>query len=156
MSLSPIPEWAHGVTPHLVVENAAEAIAYYARAIGTRELYRSVMPNGRVMLAELLLFEARLFVADEFPEQGARSPKHAGGTSVFLHLYVQDVDETVERAVTAGMRVRMALADYFWGDRYAQLEDPFGHVWGLASRIEDVTPDEIQRRAHAFFGRSRA
>ncbi len=149
--VAPIPESVPQLTPHLVVHDAAAAIDFYARALGARELYRSPTADGRIMLAELVVLESRLFIVDEFPEQGFVSPRTLGGTPVALHLYVPDVDAACARAEEAGMTLRMPVADYFWGDRYAQLQDPFGHVWGLASRIADLTPEEIRRRAESFF-----
>ena len=155
--VSPIPEGVPRLTPHLLVHGAAEAIGFYARALGTEELYRCVSPDGRtVIFAELTLGEARIFVVDEMPEQGAVGPLARGGTSVALHLFVPDVDASVERATAAGMKVEIPLADFFWGERYCALRDPFGHQWGLASRREDLSPTEIQRRSNEFFGRLRA
>jgi PhnB protein len=150
--LRAIPEALPPLTPHLVVSDAARAIDHYAAALGARETFRTLAPDGkRIMLCELLVADARLFVLDEFPEQRAFSPTTLGGSPVALHLYVEAVDAAFERAVRAGMTVEIPLADFFWGERYGSLRDPFGHVWGLASRIEDLTPAEIQRRAEAFY-----
>jgi PhnB protein len=152
----PLPDQVPALTPHLVVSGATEAIAFYAVALGSRELYRTAAPDGRIVLAELAVERtSRIFVADPFPEQGAVPPAPGTGSSVLLHLYVADVDRAFARAVDAGMTVRMPLADWFWGDRYAQLADPFGHVWGLASRIEDLSPEDIRRRAERFYGADR-
>jgi len=155
--ISPIPEGVPQLTPHLVVREAGRAIELYTRALGARELYRCTSPDGtRVLFAELMLEEARVFVVDEMPEQGALGPGARGGTSVALHLFVEDVDAAVARATEAGMDVEIPLANCFWGERYALLKDPFGHLWALASRREDLSPSEIQRRANDFYGRHRS
>lgn len=152
--VTPIPEGVPQLTPHLVVKGASEAIAFYGRSLGARELYRCLSPDGRrVLFAELVIQEARFFVVDEMPEQGALGPATRGGSSVALHLFVEDVDAAFAQAVAAGMTVEIPLADFFWGERYASLRDPFGHVWGLASRREDLSPSEIQRRSDDFFRR---
>jgi len=147
----PLPEAVPIITPHLIVKEAARAIEFYAKALGAVELYRVQAPDGqRVWFCELLLGDSRFFLVDEFPEQHAFSPSTLGGTPVVLHVYVPDVDAAWARAVSAGMSIEMPLANFFWGDRYGSLRDPFGHHWGLASRIEDLTPQEIQRRAIEF------
>jgi PhnB protein len=153
----PIPEVVPQITPHLVVAGAARAIDFYVAALGCVELYRVLGPDGqRVWFAELLLGESRFFVNDEFPEQNALGPTTLGGTAVALHVFVADVDAAFARAVAAGMTVEIPVADFFWGERYGLLVDPFGHRWGLASRREDLTPAEIQRRAAAYVGRDRS
>jgi uncharacterized glyoxalase superfamily protein PhnB len=155
--VTPIPDGVPQLTPHIVVKDAARAIELYGRALGARQLYRCTSPDGsRVLFAELMLGEARVFVVDEMPEQGALGPAARGGTSVALHLFVEDVDGVVARAAQAGMSVEIPLADCFWGERYALLKDPFGHLWGLASRREDLSPSEIQRRANDFYGHYRS
>lgn len=155
--ISPIPEGVPQLTPHLVVSEASRAIDLYARALGARELYRCTAPDGaRVLFAELMLGDARVFVVDEMPEQDALGPVARGGTSVALHLFVDDVDAAVARAAEAGMAVEIPLANCFWGERYALLRDPFGHLWGLASRREDLSPSDIQRRANDFYSRHRS
>jgi uncharacterized glyoxalase superfamily protein PhnB len=157
MSVRPIPEAAPILTPHLVVSDAAGAIELYARALGTRETFRTLAPDGRrIMFAELLLGETRIFVLDEFPEQHALSPTTLGGTPVALHLYVSRVDDAFARAVAAGMTAEIPVTDFFWGERYGQVRDAYGHVWGLASRIEDVSPQDIAARAEAFYRRDRS
>ena len=112
--------------------------------------------SWRILFSELMIGDARLFVVDEYPEQGALSPLTLGGSPVALHLYVAEVDGAYRRAVDAGMTVDIPLADFFWGERYALLHDPFGHRWGLASRIEDLSPSQIRERAVAFYGKHRA
>jgi PhnB protein len=152
-----VPDELPLITPHLIVKDAARAIQFYVDALGCVELYRVVGPDGaRIAFAELLLGSSRFFLVDEFPEQQALSPETLGGTPVALHVYVPDVDRAYARAVRAGMRVEIPLADFFWGERYGSLRDPFGHHWALVSRIEDLSPAEIQRRATAFYGRDRS
>jgi uncharacterized glyoxalase superfamily protein PhnB len=153
----PVPLELPLITPHLVVNDAARAIDFYVAALDCVELYRILGPDGRrISFAELLLGTSRFFLVDEFPEQHAFSPRTLGGTPVALHVYVPDVDRAYERAVRAGMTVEIPLADFFWGERYGSLRDPFGHHWALVSRTEDLSPEEIQRRALAFYGRDRS
>ena len=148
----PIPEGYHSLTPALVVRNAAEAIAFYQRAFGARELSRMAAPDGqRIWHAELQIGDSRLMLSDEFPEMSdARAPPSLGGTAVSLHLYVEDADAVFQRALEAGATVSMPLADAFWGDRYGKVTDPFGHVWGIATHKEDVSEAELRRRVEAF------
>ena len=149
----PIPEGYHTVTPHLTVRGAARAIDFYARAFGAEELTRMPAPDGeRIMHAELRIGDSRVFLNDEFPDMGGRSPEALGGTPASLHLYVEDVERAFARAVAAGAKVHMPLQDMFWGDRYGRLVDPFGHEWSMATRREDLSPDEIGARAATAFG----
>lgn len=142
-----VPEDFHTITPQLVVKGAADAIAWYTKAFGANELLRNTGPDGKaVMHAELLLGDSRFFVTDEFPDSMV-SPATLGGTPVTLHLYVDEVDSLFASAVAAGAEVLMPLADQFWGDRYGILQDPFGHRWSIASRIEDLSPKKLQARA---------
>jgi uncharacterized glyoxalase superfamily protein PhnB len=148
--ISPVPEDFHTITPQLAVKGVAGAIEWYTRALGANELLRNTAPDGTsIMHAELLLGDSRFFVVDEFPGS-MRSPLTIGDTSVTLHLYVADVDALFERAVTAGATVVMPVTDQFWGDRYGILRDPFGHRWSMASRIEDLSPKQLQDRAKAW------
>lgn len=156
MSVRPIPEALPVLTPHLVCKGAAAAIDHYRDALGAKETFRTVAPDGRVLMCELMIDEARVFVVDEFPEQRALSPTTLGGTPVALHLFVAKVDEVFARAVAGGMGVEIPVTDFFWGERYGQVRDRFGHVWGFASRIEDLSPREIQDRANAFYHRDRS
>jgi uncharacterized glyoxalase superfamily protein PhnB len=147
----PVPEEFHTVTPHLTVRGCARAIDFYARAFGARELFRNHLPDGATVVhAELLIGDSRLFVSDEFPERGVLSPLALGGSPVALHLYVRDADAAFRRAVEVGAEVLMPLADTFWGERYGILRDPFGHKWSISSRIEDLSPAELQRRAREW------
>ena len=150
-NVSPIPEDFHTITPQLVVRGVVKAVEFYERAFGASELYRNLAPDGvSVMHSEMLLGSSRFFVNDEFPEYGVLSPKSLNGSPVTLHLYVEDVDSFFEQAVEAGAEIVMPVADAFWGDRYGILVDPFGHRWSVASRIEDLSPDETHERAKAW------
>jgi PhnB protein len=148
-SVKPIPEGYHSVTPYLIVKGAARAIEFYEKAFGATELYRIMGPGDVVGHAELQLGDSRIMLADEHPEVGARGPQSVGGTPVTIHLYVEDVDTTVERALAAGAKVTRPVADRFYGDRLGVLTDPFGHVWSVATHREDVSEDELKRRAAA-------
>lgn len=142
-SVSPIPADMRSITPHLVCAGAADAIDFYARAFGAVELFRMPGPDGRLYHAQLRIGDSTLMIADEMSECGSVGPLSLKGSPVTIHLYVADVDATVARAVAAGARVTMPVADMFWGDRYARLEDPFGHQWSVATHIRDVSPDEM-------------
>jgi PhnB protein len=144
--VKPIPEGMHTVTPHLVIRGASQAIDFYKKAFGAVELNRAPGPNGTVMHAEIKVGDSMLFLADEFPQWGSNSPLHYKGSPVVLNLYVEDVDAMFNRAVAAGAQVKMPLQNQFWGDRYGKLTDPFGHEWGLASHVEDVSPAEMKKR----------
>ena len=144
---SPVPEDFHTITPQLAVNGVADAIAWYTRALGANELLRNVAPDGvRIMHAELLLGDSRFFVVDEF-DGSMKAPSTLGGSPITLHLYVRNVDALFDRAVGAGAKVVLRVADQFWGDRYGILDDPFGHRWSIASRIEDLSPKRLQERA---------
>ena len=146
--VKPIPEGLHTLTPHLIVKGAARAIEFYKRAFGAEEVVpASTTPDGKVMHAHLRIGDSQFFMADEFPGGNARSPQSLGGTPVVFHIYVEDVDALWSRAVAAGVKVTMPLGDQFWGDRYGQVEDPFGHHWALATRKEQVSREEMNRRA---------
>ena len=147
-----VPHGHHTVTPYLTVRNAATAIAFYKRAFGAQELVRMPGPGGHgIMHAEIKIGDSLIFLSDEFPDAGSRAPESVGAATGSLHVYVEHVDAAFKRAVDAGGRVRMPVADMFWGDRYGKLVDPFGHEWGLATHVEDLTPAEIGKRATAFF-----
>jgi PhnB protein len=148
---SRVPEDFHTITPHIVVRGVARAIDWYTSAFGAPELLRHAAPGdeGAIMHSELLLGDSRFFVVDEFP-QAPWSPQSLGGTSVTLHLYVEDVDALFDRAVAAGAEVLLPVSDQFWGDRYGMLCDPFGHRWSIASRIEDLSPRAMKARAEGW------
>jgi uncharacterized glyoxalase superfamily protein PhnB len=143
----PIPEGMTGVIPHLTVKGAARAIDFYKKAFGAIEISRHGMPDGSIMHASLKIGEGALFLNDEFKEMGSISPQSLGGTSVFMMIYVPDVDATFKRAVEAGAEVKMPVADQFWGDRYGLLADPFGHYWEIATHKEDLSKEEMERRS---------
>jgi PhnB protein len=142
----PIPEGYTTVTPVLVLNDAARAIDFYKRAFGAKELMRSTH-GGKVAHAELQIGNSRLMLHDEWPGTPARSPQSLGGTAVGIWLYVEDVDKLFNQAVQAGAKVNMPVTNQFWGDRFANVTDPFGHMWSLATHVEDVAPDELERRA---------
>jgi PhnB protein len=138
----------HTITPHLTVRGVSEAVNFYEKAFGAAELYRNLAPDGKsVMHVELALGDSRLLLHDEFPEHGQISPLGGQVTGVVLHLYVDDVDDIYQRTVEAGAKIVMPLQDCFWGDRYAIVVDPFGHRWSMATRIEDLSPRQLQKRA---------
>lgn len=146
--VKPIPEGYHSVTPYLCCKDAAAAIEFYKEAFGATEVMR-MGDQGKVGHAEIQIGDSRIMLADEFPELGFLSPKTVGGSSVMIHVYVEDVDTTANRAVTAGAKVTRPIADQFYGDRGGQLEDPFGHKWYVATHKEDLSPEEIGKRAAA-------
>jgi uncharacterized glyoxalase superfamily protein PhnB len=150
-NVKPIPEGAQVVTPHLVVQGAAAALEFYRKAFGAEELCRMPMPGGKLGHAEIKIGAGTVMLCDEFPEMGARSPLALGGSPVTIHLYVEDVDAVFAQAVGAGAQVRMPVSNMFWGDRYGQVIDPFGHIWSLATHIEDLSMEEMARRAEAAF-----
>jgi PhnB protein len=144
--VKPVPEGMHTLTPHLVVKNAAKAIDFYKAAFGAKENARFAGPNGLIMHASIKIGDSTMFLNDEFPEMGALSPQSMGGTAVTLTLYVEDSDQVFKKAVSAGAKVKMPIADQFWGDHYGCVEDPFGHSWAITSRKEDLTPAEMEKR----------
>ena len=148
----PIPEGYHSITPYLVVKDAAKAIDFYKRAFNAQEMERMPGPDGKgVMHAELKIGDSRVMLSDEFPGSGCTSPQSLGGTTCQLFLYASDVDAAFQQALSAGATAVMPPADMFWGDRYGKLSDPFGHQWGLATHKEDVAPEDMKKRADAFF-----
>jgi uncharacterized glyoxalase superfamily protein PhnB len=146
--IKPIPSGFHTLTPHLIVKGASKAIEFYKKAFGAEEIGRMPGPDGKsIMHADLKIGDSHVFLADEFPEMDCRAPETVGGTPVTIHMYVEDVDAAFGKAVAAGAHVKMPLSDMFWGDRYGVLADPFGHAWSLATHKEDLTPEEIGKRA---------
>ncbi len=143
-AVKPIPEGMHSLTPHLVCAGAADAIEFYKQAFNAVELSRLPGPQGKLMHAMLRIGNSALMLNDENPQWCAFGPKSLKGSPVTIHLYVENVDATVEQAVGAGAKITMATADMFWGDRYAVLEDPFGHRWSVATHQRDLSPREIQ------------
>jgi len=142
-NVKPVPEGLNTLTPHIVCAGAAEAIDFYKKAFGATEAMRMPTPDGKLMHAGLRIGDSSLMLVDEMPQWGALGPKARGGTSVTIHLAVPNVDEVFAQAVAAGAAVKMPVADMFWGDRYGVVIDPFGHEWSIATRIRDMTPEEM-------------
>lgn len=154
----PIPDGYHTVTPHLVLDDCARALDFYKGAFGAREILRMPGPGGKIVHAEIQVGDSRIMMNDEMPPMPGqpgvyRSPKAAGLATAAVFLYVKDVDAVFVRAVKAGCTVRQPPADMFWGDRYGQVIDPFGHTWGMATHKEDPTPAEMGRRQQEFFAK---
>jgi PhnB protein len=147
MAVQPIPDGYHGVTPYLAVKGAADAIEFYKKAFGAVELMRMPGPDGRLGHAEIKIGGAAVMLADEHPEMGHLGPKSRGGATASFLIYVEDVDAQFAQAVAAGGKVLRPLKDQFYGDRSGTLEDPFGHVWTIATHKEDLSPEEMGRRA---------
>jgi PhnB protein len=143
----PIPEGYHAITPYLIVKRGAEAIEFYKRAFAAVEHERMEGPGGKIRHAEITIGDSRVMLADEHPEIGALGPETVGGSPVSLLLYVEDVDGVVDRAIAAGAALTRAVADQFYGDRVGGVSDPFGHRWFIATHKEDLTRDELHRRA---------
>jgi PhnB protein len=147
----PIPEGMHTVTPHLICAGAADAIEFYKKAFNATEVARIPGANGKIMHASLRIGDSSIMLVDEMPEHGAFSPKSLKATPVTIHLYVNDADALAAQAAKAGATITMPVQEMFWGDRYGQFEDPFGHRWSVATHVKDVTPDEM-RAAMAKMG----
>ena len=150
--VKPIPEGYPQVTPYLCVEGASAAIDFYSEVFGATERMRMPAPDGKIGHAELQIGDSVIMLSDEYPEMGQRSPKAFGGSPVTISVYVEDVDAVFERAVKAGAKELRGVEDQFYGDRSGQFEDPFGHKWSVATHVEDVSPDEMNRRAEAMGG----
>lgn len=148
-TVQPIPPGHHTVTPGLTVRDAARAIEFYKRAFGAVEKGRMNGPGGMIVHAEIKIGDSIVFLGDEMPGMGNPSPQKLGGTTVALHIYTEDVDAMYKRAIEAGATERMPLADQFWGDRYGQVTDPFGHAWGIATHKEDLTEAQMMERMKA-------
>lgn len=145
--VNPIPPGYHSITPYLTLSDAAKGIEFYQQAFGATEIARMPDPSGKIMHAELKIGDSMLMLSDEM--MGNRSPQSLGGSSVSIFLYVEDVDSVFKRAVDGGAKPDMPPADMSWGDRFGRLTDPFGHLWGLATHVEDVPPEEMSKRAKA-------
>jgi PhnB protein len=144
-----VPDGYHSITPYLSINGAAAAIEFYKKAFGAIEVMRIAQPDGRVGHAELQVCDSRVMVADEFPEMDFRAPLSIGGTPVHLHMYVEDVDAVVSRAVAAGAKLLRPVQDQFYGDRTGTVADPYGHVWHVATHKEDLSMEELSERAAA-------
>jgi PhnB protein len=147
-----IPEGYHSVTPYLHIRGAARALEFYQQVFGATEVLRMDAPDGKIGHAEIKIGDSHVMLADECAEMGVRGPASYGGTPVSLLLYVADVDALAERAVAAGAKMLSPLEDKFYGDRMGKLEDPFGHIWAIATHTEDVSPEELEKRAAALHG----
>lgn len=147
-----IPEGYHTVTPYLYVNGAARAIEFYQKVFGATELFRMDAPGGKVGHAEIKIGDSILMLGDECTEMYERSPQTIGGSAVGLLLYVEDADAVVGEAVAAGAKMLEPLEDKFYGDRMGKFEDPFGHIWAVATHKEDVSPEEMEQRMAAMHG----
>jgi PhnB protein len=149
--VKPVPEGHHTITPHLVVKGASQAIEFYKQAFGAEEVRRLLGPDGKSIIhAEVKIGDSPLFLVDEIPEMNCLGPGNSG-SPVTIHLFVENVDSVFKAALAAGAKERMPVADMFWGDRYGRLVDPFGHEWSLATHKEDLTQEELSKRAQAAF-----
>jgi PhnB protein len=156
MTAKPVPEGFHTLTPYLVVRDAPRAVEFYQQALGAQVRGIHYTPDGKIMNADLRIGDSILLLNEEFPDIGAKSPQSLGGSPVTIHIYVEDVDKLFNQAVAAGGKVIMPVMDMFWGDRYGQLSDPFGHNWSIATHKEDLTSEEIAQRSKAAFERMAA
>jgi PhnB protein len=147
-----VPDGYHTVTPYLTIRGAAAAIEFYKRAFGATEIMRIADPNGKVGHAEIRIGDSPIMLSEEMPERDVRSPDAIGGSPVTIHLYVDDVDALANQAVAAGAVILRPVEDQFYGDRGGKLIDPYGHLWWIATHKEDVSPEEIRRRATNMFG----
>jgi PhnB protein len=150
-NVKPVPEGTHTLTVHLMVREGTKAVEFYQKALGAKLLHVHNTPDGKVMHASMQIGDSQFALADEFPGMSLPAPQTLGGTSVVMNVYVEDVDALFNQAVAAGATARMPLTNQFWGDRYGQITDPFGHTWALATHVEDVVPEEMARRANAMF-----
>lgn len=150
MSVKPIPDGYHTVTPYLIIKGAAEAIEFYKRVFDATELFRVPGPNGALMHAEIKIGDSIIMLADEFPQMDALGPKSIGGSPVGLMQYLPNVDEVFHRAIAAGAKELRPLQNQFYGDRSGTVEDPFGHKWTISTHVEDVSSEEIERRMAAM------
>jgi PhnB protein len=147
MPAQPVPEGYHTLTPYLAVDDASAAIDFYQRAFGAKERVRMHGPDGMIAHAELEIGDSKVMLADPFPQASTRPPKELGGTSVGVFVYVENVDEVFQQAVDAGATPTMEPDDQFWGDRFGSVTDPFGHSWQISTHVEDVPPEEMEKRS---------
>ena len=146
-----IPDGYHSITPTLIVKNGDAAIEFYKKGLGAEERRRMKGPDGRVAHAELKLGDSVFMLSDEYPEMNCHSPKSIGGSPVSMYVYVEDVDSLFDKAVSAGAKALDPVKDQFWGDRHGRLEDPFGHLWSIATHKKDLSEDEMKSAAEAAF-----
>jgi PhnB protein len=148
----PMPAGMHTVTPHIICAGAAEAIEFYKKAFGATEMFRLPGPDGELMHGSIRIGDSAVMLAEENEKHGIFGPKRLNGSPVIIHLYVEDADAFVARAAEAGANVTMPVAEMFWGDRYGRLQDPFGHMWSVATHVRDVTPDEMKQAMQSMKG----
>ena len=151
-AVKPVPDGYRSITPYVIVRGGAAAIAFYQKVFGARLRMKLDAPGGKIGHAELEIGDSLIMLADEHPEMGALAPPTIGGTPVGLHVYLADVDAVAAKAIAAGATLKRPVADQFYGDRLGSIVDPFGHLWHISTHIEDVSPDEIARRAAALHG----
>jgi PhnB protein len=149
-TVKPIPDGYHTATPYLIVDGAAKALDYYKNAFGAHEMFRMPGPNNKIMHAEIKIGDSVIMLADEFPQMGHRGPLALGGSPVSIMLYVNDVDVTFKKAISSGGKELRPVENQFYGDRSGMLTDPFGHVWNVATHVEDVSPEEMKKRTEAM------
>ena len=147
------PKGFSTVTPHLVIKDCAKAIEFYKKGLGAQEIYKSKMPDGRIMHAMIQMGNSFVMMADEFPDMGAVGPQTLGGTTTVLHIYTDDADKLFKQAIDAGATPIMPVNDMFWGDRYGQIQDPYGHRWAIATHTKDVSPEEMETAAKEMFSK---
>jgi PhnB protein len=152
MATKHIPDGYHSVTPYLMVKGAGAALEFYKRAFGVTEVMRMPAPDGKIGHAEIKIGDSHIMLADEYPERGYLGPQSLGGTSVSLMIYVERVDDVFKQALAAGAKELQPIKDQFYGDRSGTLLDPFGHMWTIATHVEDVSPQEMERRAQEYMG----
>ena len=146
-----IPEGYHSITPALIVKDGNAAIEFYKKGFGAEERHRMESPDGRIGHAELKIGDSIVMLTDEFPEMKCLSPKSIGGSPVSMYIYVEDVDDTFNKAVSAGAKVLDPVKDQFWGDRHGRIEDPFGHLWSIATHKKDLSSEEMKKAAEEAF-----
>jgi PhnB protein len=144
-----IPDGYHSVTPYLAVDGAENAIKFYEQAFGAKERTRMQSPDGKIAHAEIEIGDSVVMLSDPLPDFVTKSPRELGGTSASIMLYVEDVDATIQQAIDAGATLEREIEDQFWGDRFGAVVDPYGHMWSIATHVEDVPPEEMAKRAEA-------
>src|SRR5688572_29098343 len=154
MSSSHVPAGSHSVTPAIVVRNAPAAIDFYKRAFGAQEIHRMAGPDGSIMHAEIRIGDSVIMLGEENEQWGTRSPLSTNGVHGSLHIYVEDADDSFNRALEAGATVRYPLEDAFWGDRYGKVTDPYGHEWGIATRVKEMSPEEMEKAGKAWMAKA--
>lgn len=150
----PVPPGYHSITPSIIVRDAAGAIEFYKRAFGAEEAERMIGPDGKVMHAEIRIGDSVVMLGDENPEWGMQSPLSTNGNPGSLHIYVDDADAAFDRALRAGAKVKQPLEDAFWGDRYGKVTDPYGHQWGIATRVKEMTQEQMRKAGEEWMAQA--